>query len=445
MIILPRKGRLLSSFSSATGPAIPARQAGQTQRPLKRFVIVTTPVLGVIYNAILALLGAAGVPVNYTIVSVVEILILATALGGCLLDGPRRSDLLPMLYLGLSVALALFMSLAADRAFVEGLRNVLIIVTFTMLGGRADLKLVRLAFALCAVIALVVLLIEISSLETYAALFRPGDYLTKTRGLAIKEFYEDTGLAMGTIAYEGRFSFGLFDGPRTSSIFLEQVNINIFAIVLMVYITSLWGRLSWLERGLVLVTIFMIVVTNNARMSAIIAPIFIVGYFVFPRLPRYANALIPVLLLAGAFVLFEFVEVRSGDDLVGRLATTYRALTRLTAEELLLGNYAKLPRSGDTGYGFIILSTTIFGALAYWVYLTLVIGPDSVTHRRTLWSVNVYIYMWLLVGGTGSFSMKTAPLLWLLVGFVRVTHFERKGVAAPVAEPDRSRRTLTPA
>lgn len=412
-----------------------------TARPL----LVAIPVIGVTYNAILALLAAHGVPMNNPLVVVTETAIIFAALVLSTLAGLRRSDILPLLYLGMSAGLAIIMSLIAELAFVEGLRNALIITSFTMLGGRADEKGVRLAFALCAAITLGVLLIEMASTETYAALFRPADYLAKTRGYSLKEFYEETGLALGTIVYEGRFSFGLFDGPRTSSIFLEQVNINIFAIVLMIYLTSMWDRLSWPERVLALVTIFTIIVTNNARMSAIIAPIFIIGYFLFPRLPRYANALIPVVLLALTFVVFEFERVRYGDDLVGRIATTYRALTRMSASDLLFGNHDLIARSGDTGYGFVVVSTSIFGALAFWAYLTLIVRPDDVIRRRTIWSMSAYIYIWLLIGGTGSFSMKTAPLLWLLVGYVRVTRFERKGVAAPVAGPNRSWRTLTPA
>ncbi len=436
----PAASNLRPLAIAATAPG-----TGDSGRPVAQSLVVAIPVIGVTYNAILAFLAAHGIPMNNPLVVVTETAIIFAALGLSTFAGLRRSDILPLLYLGLSAGLAIIMSIIAELAFVEGLRNALIITSFTMLGARADEKAVRLAFTLCAAITLGVLLIEVANTETYASLFRPADYLAKTRGYAIKEFYEETGLALGTIAYEGRFSFGLFDGPRTSSIFLEQVNINIFAIVLMIYLTSMWDRLSWPERALALMTIFTIVVTNNARMSAIIAPIFIIGYFLFPRLPRYANALIPVVLLVLTFVVFEFERVRYGDDLVGRIATTYRALTRMSASDLLFGNHDLIARSGDTGYGFVVISTSIFGALAYWIYLTLVIRPDSVIRRRTLWSISAYIYIWLLVGGTGSFSMKTAPLLWLLVGYVRVTRFKRKDVAAPVAGPDRSWRTLTPA
>jgi putative polymerase len=405
-------------------------------------MIIAIPVIGVTYNAILALLSAHGAPINNTLVVLTETSIILAALGLSAYAGMRRSDILPLLYLGFTAGLAIMMSIVAEAAFVEGLRNVLIISGFTLLGARANEKVVRLVFTLCSLVTLVVLLIEISSTEAYASLFRPADYLAKTRGYQIKEFYEETGLAIGTIAYRGRFSFGLFDGPRTSSIFLEQVNINIFAIVLMIYLTSLWAKLSWLERMLALVTIVTITVTNNARMAAIVAPIFIIGYFVFPKMPRYSSVLIPVILLGVTFILFQFERVRYGDDLVGRLATTYRALVNLSASDLLFGNRDLLARSGDTGYGFVIFSTTIFGALAYWAYLTLIIQRTGVTHRRTLWSASVYIYIWLLVGGTGSFSMKTAPLLWLLVGYVRVTSFEQETEGEPIARPRRLRRSL---
>lgn len=397
---------------------------------MQRLAVVAT-VTGVIYNALFAMLAARGVPMNVTIVIVCEILIILTALGASAMGGLRRSDALPLGYIYFSAALMLIMSLAQTKFEVNGLRNVLIIASFTLLGARVNERTLRTVFAICTVITFLVLIWEIAALESYAAAFRPADYLAKTRGYEVKEFYEDVGLSVGTIAYSSRFSFGIFTGPRTSSIMLEQVGINCFAITLMVYLAALWARLSNWERALSIGTIILIILSNNARMASLVMPVLIVGYFVFPRLPRYLNILIPVLLLLTMLLVFQFEKVRIGDDLIGRLGVTYKFLSRLKPQDLLVGNSRVLGTAFDTGYGYIIAATTIFGAIAYWAYLTFIVPQDSSAKRRAAWSMNTYIYLWLLVGGTASFSMKTASLLWFLMGFVRVL---------PGDEPSKARK-----
>lgn len=385
-----------------------------------RGTMTVLPAFAIAYNGIFAAAAAAGAPMNNPIVIATEILIIVLAIGlSFYRDGIRREDVLALLFVGAMAGVGLLGSLLFERPMIEGVRNVLIIAAFTILGVRFEEKMLRWAFAISCLIAMGVLMIEISSVETYAAIFRPADYLAKTRGYVVKEFMEETGLAIGTIAYRGRFSFGLYDGPRTSSIFLEQVGINCFSIVIMVYLCALWQRLTIAERVLAIATVGLILVTNNARMSSILAPLFLIGYFVFPRLPRYWQALIPVLALAATFVMFAFMRPRFGDDLVGRIATTYRVLTTFKASDIMLGAPDLLARTGDTGYGFVMASMGLIGAVLYWGYLTLVVPPASATARRAIWAASLYIYIWLLVGGTGTFSMKSAPLLWLLLGYCR--------------------------
>ncbi|PXA94645.1 hypothetical protein DMC47_20440 [Nostoc sp. 3335mG] len=391
--------------------------------------MIVLPPLAIAYNGIFAAAAAAGAPMNNPIVIVTEIILLGIAFTlSFYRDGLRREDMPALLLIGGIAGIALLGSLVFERPMIEGFRNVLIIAAFTVLGIRYDEKMLRIAFALSCLIALGVLLIEINNVETYAAIFRPADYLSKTRGYAIKEFMEETGLAIGTIAYSSRFSFGLYDGPRTSSIFLEQVSINCFSIVLMVYLCTMWQRLSIAERVLTLATVVLIVVTNNARMSSILAPLFLFGYWIFPRLPRYWQALIPVVSLAVTFLLFAFLPLRAGDDLLGRIGTTYRVLTSLSADDILLGSPEWIPRTGDTGYGFVIASMGLIGGLMYWAYLTIIVPQTSAIARRAVWGASLYIYIWLLIGGTGTFSMKSAPLLWLLLGYCRATYPSASGM-----------------
>lgn len=388
---------------------------------VRQRLILAVTVFAVAYNALFALFAAQGGPATFGITVGIEVTVLVLALGIAVSAGMRSSDSTPLAYLYFTILMALIMSMASESAFVDSIRNVLIIVAFTMLGARSTEKTLRLVFTTCTVLTLAVLILEISALETYAAWFKPAEYLSKTRGYAIKEFYEEVGLSIGTIAYEGRFSFGLFEGPRTSSIFLEQVGINCFAIVLMVYLSTMWHAIGRWEKYLVLATIIVILVTNNARMASILAMAFLIGHRVFPKLPRYANIAIPAVMLLIVWAIFQFTTAPKSDDLLGRMGVTYRFFSaRVSETDLLLGSKLLTRRTFDTGYGYIIASATIFGAFAYWAYLSVIVPQKSVMQRRCAWALATYIYCWLLVGGTASFSMKTASLLWFLIGFVRV-------------------------
>ncbi len=409
-----------------------ARQAGTGRDSAAlRWTMTLIPPFAIAYNGIFAAAAAVGAPMNNAIVIAAELLIILSAIGlSFVRDGIRREDMAPLLFVAGIVAVAMIGSLVFERPMIEGVRNALIIAAFTILGIRCDERMVRIAFAVGCGIALGVLLLEISSVDTYASIFQPASYLTKTRGFVVKDFMDENSLAIGTISYSGRFTFGLYDGPRTSSIFLEQVSINCFSIVIMVYLCTMWQRLSIAERVLALATVFLIVVTNNARMSALLAPLFLIGYFLFPRLPRYWQGLIPVVSIGATFLLFAFIPWRAGDDPVGRLGVTYRYLTSYNAGDYLFGVPALIARTGDTGYGFVIASMGLAGAFVYWAYLIVVVPQNSDMSRRAAWASALYIYVWLLVGGTGTFSMKSAPLLWLLLGYCRATYLSAQDEGA---------------
>ena len=403
-------------------------------------VLMAITLTGILFNAILAFLGAHGVPVSMPLVVVCEVTVLGSALWFVLHDGLSELDALPLLFLLTAAIITFMMSIAAERPYVDFIRNVLIIAAFTMLGARCSMKMLRTIFLVVTVLTLSFLLLEIISLPTYSSIFRPGDYLEKTRGYVQPEFYLDIGLSKGTIAYRGRFSFGIFDGPRTSSIFLEQVGINCFTIVVLVYLLTMWQNTTRSERGLAIATIILILASNNARMASILVAIFAMGYWIFPRLPRLLLPFVPVLLLSALWTIFQFRTPFRADDFMGRLSVTYTAMSELNTMDLLFGNRRMLGHTFDSGYAYLMASGTVFGGLAYYLYLVSVVPMNGARERRCGWSAAIYIFVWLLVGGTGSFSIKTAPLLWLLIGFVRAGGLT-DGVVPVPATPTAIRQT----
>jgi hypothetical protein len=379
------------------------------------YLAVALIVMAVLYNAVLAILGARGIPLSYSSVAAVEIVITFACLALSLSTGFSNHDVMPLALLWFIGTLALIASISLDTIYIGSIRNFALIAVFGMLGHRMNINFIRKAFFIASAMTLVVLIWEISSVESYASFFSPAHYYEMTRGTAISEF-DDSGLSIGTIAFEGRFSLGIFSGRRTSSIFLEQVSINSYAIVCMVFLNGMWGKLSLKEKALQLVTIVLIITSNNARMGALMCIVMPIGYLVFPWLNRNLILAVPFLIIGLIFSLSGYIENAMGDDITGRLGVTYRLLSRFDLADFFVGNPLKVGRTFDSGYSFIIASIGLFGGLAYLLFLAYYPRHETEDQRRGSWSLAVYILVWLTVGGTATFSIKTAALLWSFIG-----------------------------
>ncbi len=371
-------------------------------------------VASVLYNAILAILVARGMQLGYSSVAAVEVFIIIICLALSVTTGVSNRDIMPIALLWFICALALVASISFDKVYIGSIRNFALIAVFGMLGQRMDIRFIRKAFFIVSAVTLAVLIWEIASVESYASFFTPARYYELTRGTAVSEF-DDSGLSVGTIVFEGRFSLGIFSGRRTSSIFLEQVSINSYAIVCMAFLSGMWGSLNWKEKSLQLLTIFLIIASNNARMGALMCLVMPIGYFIFPWLNRNLILAIPFVILGIIFSLSAYLQNAVGDDLTGRLGVTYRLLNRFNLADLFAGNPLIVEKTFDSGYAFIIASIGLFGGLAYLLFLVYYPRHETKEQSRASWSLAIYILAWLTVGGTATFSIKTAALLWSFI------------------------------
>ena len=391
------------------------------------------------YNAVLAFVNAHARALSITEVAATEFIVLSAVAAAVLSRGLSPRDEPPVV-LGVAFLMgALFLSFVNGALVVEALRNVAIIVLFTMLGLRSSERGIRLAFAFAIGVVLVGLLFELASRQGYATFFQPFNYYQNTRGLG--EFdYEDTGLFGNALGFEGRFSFGIFMTPRTSSIFIEQTSLANFAGVILIYLVSMWKSLGRGEKWLGVTFVVLALLSNNTRMSSGFALLSLVGYFIYPRLPRYATLLLPLVMLGLAIVVATFLGPSNEDDLAGRLGQTIYLLS-LTDLPASLG--ARVFESGqfpDSGYSYVLYSSSIVGAIALWIYVALIVPFDSDAQKRCAWGIGIFFFMNLLVAGNAIFSMKVAAPMWLLAGFMRSLSAVRNRVV-----PDRALGRLQPA
>lgn len=399
------------------------------------FCAYTALILAPTYNAILALVNAHFIRTPKAAAILAELFIFALSVLACILRGSRNADRAPLILMLLFIIISLFMSLTNDTLYPDPARNIAIICCFTALGFRLSEAELNSIFKICSAIVGIFLLVEIFSLETYVWIFRPADYLEASRGIAQFEL-NDTGLFANAIGFQDRFSFGVFSGPRTSSIFLEQVSLPSFASVALIFLVSKWCSLTKAERFGHVALIILIVLSNNSRTSGAMLVFMALGYWVYPLISSRFSFILPVFCLSMAFLLTGPLEdARGGDDLIGRLTVTVLSLNRFDIYSYLFGSLSVAYHSFDSGYAYIIASCSIWGMIALFSYITFAPGYESASQRRAHWSMALYVYVWLLIGGTAIFTMKTAGLLWVVIGHMV---YHRDGKHKNISKSDQS-------
>jgi putative polymerase len=301
--------------------------------------------------------------------------------------------------------------------YIDHLRNILILVSFVIMGRWTNARTLKLIFRICCLAALIVLIIEILSTAEYVALFHPAEYFQNTRGIA-PATYSDVGLFRGALGFEGRFSFGLID-HRSSSIFLEQVSLANFCGVLVIYLISLANRLSLFDRAALFSTIVLILVTNDTRTMLIFSIISFGGYFVYPHIPKIFDfVMMPLIILVG-FIINALQPNVVGDNFVGRINVTVTHLLGIDLPAAIGLSLDQTQLFVDSGYVFIVYGATTFGLLLFWLFVSFYPAGETANQKRLSHALSLFMFLNLMIGSTAIFSMKTAGILWLLVGYLK--------------------------
>ncbi|MFT3999946.1 MAG: hypothetical protein QM684_06895 [Rhizobium sp.] len=391
-------------------------QSSGEKQPIN-FVILTISLLAVCYNCILAFINHNITPLTPNAVVLCEVLLQIASFSYLLTKGIYEEDIAPLFYLLLTIVLTIFVMAINKQAYIDHLRNVMIIFAFSVMGRLANERTVKLTFKISCLIVLAVLICEIVSVKEYVALFHPAEYFQNTRGVP-PATYSDLGLFRGALGFEGRFSFGLID-HRSSSIFLEQVSLANFCGVMVLYLISFSNRLKLFDRLLFLSTVILILLTNDTRTMLIFSLICVAGYFIYPWLPKALDLLtMPVIIVAG-FVIHALKPTVTGDNFVGRINGTVKAFLGMDLRSTIGLQLDQVGIFFDSGYVYIIYGATIFGLILFWLYASLYPGGETVNQRRLGHALSLFLFLNLMIGSTAIFSMKTAGLVWLLVGFLK--------------------------
>ncbi len=405
-------------------PVLKSQKLHNMTSPFYVYLILT---FAIFYNAVLAIVNQWVAKVSFIHALAAEALVIAVSIIYIAFNARLTSQfkktliffcLFILIYLiNNSLAMAV-----GDGPSLKPIRDTLIIFIFILLGhsaAQSNFNLERF-MTILAILVSFFLLLELLNTELYLSIFNISNYYFNTRGTG-----EDVDLALFHTAdsFDGRFTFGFREAQRLSSLFLEQTTHANFAVVTSVYLASSWKTLNTFSKATLITTVLLIILGTDSRQALGICILIFLGYYFFPLLNRYTLYLYMPAALLFMFVFFydPSLDYRTQDNFSGRL--TYSVGKLLDADLAAVLGARLSERVTDSGYAYFLYTQSIFGLLAFYFFLPFSLPYDSVKCKRLAHSTMIFFTANLAVSGSTIFSIKTAALLWFIIGLMYSRQF----------------------
>jgi putative polymerase len=387
------------------------------------------------FNFILCFINTNIVGVTVAHVIGAELIIISLAL---LVAFPNIGPSQIILILGLLLylmALSLIRAVSTpEGAFdVKIVRDFMIPIAFFLLGTRVS----KLSYAdsivkICALVVTFFAIFEYFFLDLFLRYFDVLAYYV-ARGTIEREQaqYMTSQLYISGVRFEGRSLFPFLGEHRVSSIFLEPVSPGNFAVTLFFWALVRSKFQKKIYYGLFLMAIFLTIMADNrfgaflcvAALCASLVPLRYLRTAIFSA-PFVA---IPVLLsLTLAFPNWGAAE----NSFAARQVYSGYVLSGLsTLDWLGIGTASS---DGDSGYAYTITQIGIIGFIVLWSLFMMLRGASAQFQMYRAFC-GMYLAAILCVSAS-PFSIKTASLLWFLLGVLAVVRVQ---VSNPLPAPSR--------
>src|SRR5471032_2078848 len=219
----------------------------------------------------------------------------------------------------------------------------------------------------------------------------------------------------------------LLGNHRVSSIFLEPVSFGNFAVIV-----AAWGlskdREQWRDMVFFLAAAAIMITLADSRYGLVtVALMVLVRLLISGR----GNRMVMVLPFICAVILILFglyYDGRYSDNIPGRLYSSGITMVRFgTAEIFGLAGYNI--NFGDMGYSIVLTRFGLFGCAVLWIGLWMIKMRDERGERFRTYIV-IYMSLILCISGTSLFALKSAGVLWFLLGCYAVR--DKKWLATPL-------------
>ncbi len=394
----------------ATGrvdPAFGALDPDAIRERVHRPAIIALLIGALVFNMMLCFVNTVVFPVTDTMVMGSEMVLISAAFA---LGVTRRVTLWLILGIFMSyMALLMAMRPAID---LKSVRDFLIPITFYTLGRRyPDRRIADVAALISGFIVLFFGLFEYLFLDIYLKYFNIIAYYVARGTVAASDVTGGSTLFASGLRPDARNILPFLGPHRVSSVFLEPVSAGNFGAILYMWALS---RRDMRWRKTLLVLGAMPIILADARFGLYVCIAATALHVVPFRLPRLAWYVLPMAVMLGLAIYgFTSAEVNWTNDFGGRLLWTARLLTSLDIRGAF-GISPDKPFLSDSGYAQTINEIGIFGAVGFWT-LFIFAREDNPDAWKFKMLVATYICLLLLISDS-PYSIKTAALLWFMVG-----------------------------
>ncbi|SIR07285.1 MULTISPECIES: hypothetical protein [unclassified Bosea (in: a-proteobacteria)] len=353
------------------------------------------------------------------------------------------------LYLGLGrktgpyVVLAVFLSYAAllmalrPQLDPKAVRDFLIPIAFYLLGRTCnDIRIADRAALICGIIVIIFGIFEFAALDVYVKYFNIIKYYVARGTVAPSDVKPDTGaLFQSGLRPDSRTLLPFLGPHRASSVFLEPISTGNFGAIL--YIWAL-ARKGMRHRWLTMAAGAFAIILSDSRFGANVCIIATFAWLVAPLTPRFVWLAAPFAVMSGLAIYgFVSAEVNWQNNLGGRMLWAARLITSLSPEAVW-GLSPEKPFLSDCGYAYSLNQIGLVGVIGFWS-LFIFMPERSARAWRLRAAVATYICLLMLVSDS-VYSIKTAALLWFMVGSsdgdqTQPADLAERQAPAPVAHP----------
>lgn len=324
---------------------------------------------------------------------------------------------LPMLSLFILIFTNAFVLVLFQQYFdPKTIRNLMIPVLMIWLGAQYNYKIpVDKLVKIFAWIVIIVGIFEFVLPELYSTIFNVINYhISIGRASERALQYAEGGFSLNGTRYGGRNLLSFLGDHRTSSVFLETVNMGNFGVLL-----ACWGlSKSNIKSGLFFViAAFVVAILADSRFASTLIVLLLLLRLTFSlKLLEVTAYLSPFLIL---LVCFYLQGPMIDDNFKGRLGSTgFFILNFKAAEYFGLSNY-HYSLFVDQGYAYLLHFTGLLLALVMWVCLCR--AKMCTTEGRIFKSlVALLISTNLAISGDSIFAFKWVTLMWFLFGTLLV-------------------------
>jgi putative polymerase len=401
-----------ANFTNFFGFTAP-RQTGVTVSIPGKTLVFWTLIVALMYQAVLCAVHTNVHPISMSGVAVAELFVYLA----CFAVLVKNIRLEFVALTAMTIAYLLLWAILRNQLDPKGFRDVLIPILFYGIGRQiGDVKYADRLLKVAVLLVLAFGFFELLFLDMFSRVFNIFSYYVSQGSLtAGSNWAKDSVLGLNGTRPEGigrTILPSLLGNHRVSSVFLEPVSLGNFAVI-----TAAWGlakrRDEIKEMAFFLVAALVMIALADSRYGMITLTLMVA----LRLLPWKKNAWMIVLPLLSVGLLLgigKFYTGGYGDNVVGRLYVSGMTLLDMDLG-MIFGLDGFNTAYGDMGYPTLLTRWGALLCIFLWCAFWMVKMEDERGDRFRAFTT-LYMSLILCVSGTSLFALKTAGILWFLVG-----------------------------